>query len=102
MGIAVLSGVVDSLDATSRSANHVQPAKWESHTPGTVTPVGPPDATVPSRYIACVSRQESASKLRTIFSSLGFLGSSIEVVAGENVKSVEQADVVLLWYGFDV
>ena len=102
MGIAILSGVIDSLDATSRLTNQAQPPKWESHTPGTVTPVGPPDATVPSRYIACVSRQESASKLRTIFGSLGFLGSGIEVVADENVKSVEQADVILLWYSFDV
>jgi len=97
MGIAVLSGVIESLDATSRlTTNGDQPAKWESHTPGTVTPVGPPDATVPSRYIACVSREESATKLRNIFGSLGFLGSGIAVVAGENVGSAQQADVILL------
>ncbi|RDB24268.1 Pyrroline-5-carboxylate reductase [Hypsizygus marmoreus] len=96
MGIAILSGVVDSLDTTSRLAKNSGVAKWESHTPGTLTPIGPPDATVPSRYIACVSRSESATKLRTIFGGLGALGSTIEVATGQNVKSVAQADVVLL------
>ncbi|KAG6821065.1 hypothetical protein H0H93_007224 [Arthromyces matolae] len=95
MGIAVLSGVIDSLDLTSKllKDSHL---KWESHTPGTLTPTGPPDSTVPSRYIACVNRTETASKLRNIFGSLGALGSSVEVVAGQNVPSVQKADVVLL------
>ncbi|KAG6865023.1 hypothetical protein C0991_005569 [Blastosporella zonata] len=95
MGIAVLSGVVDSLDITSKLANQSQ-LKWESHTPGTLTPIGTPDATVPSRYIACVNRFETATKLQKVFGSLGPLGSTIEVVAGHNVPSVQQADVILL------
>lgn len=97
MGIAVLSGIVASLDSTLASAQKVHP-KWESHTPGTTTPTGPPDASVPSRFIACVSREESASKLRTIFGSLGALGQTVEVVASQNLEAVQQADVVLLWY----
>lgn len=96
MGIAVLSGVIQSLDKTSRLMDGTQPAKWESHTPGTVTPVSPLDATAPSRYIACVSRQESVAKLRTIFEGLGTLGAGVEVVASKNIKSVEEAHVVLL------
>jgi len=95
MGIAIISGVVDSLDP-SRLTRDLQAAKWESHTPGTVTPEGSFDDTIPSRYIACVSREQSAIKLRGIFGALGPSGSNIEVVAGQNVKSVEQADVVLL------
>ncbi|KAG6881384.1 hypothetical protein C0992_001198 [Termitomyces sp. T32_za158] len=95
MGIAVLSGVVDSLDITSKFTKTNQ-LKWESHTPGTLTPTGPPDATIPSRYIACVNRAETVLKLQNIFSGLGSLGSSIEVVAGQNVPSVQQANVVLL------
>ncbi|KAG5728305.1 Pyrroline-5-carboxylate reductase [Termitomyces sp. T112] len=95
MGIAILSGVVDSLDITSKLAKPSQ-SKWESHTPGTLTPTGPPDATIPARYIACVSRNESALKLQKIFGALGALGSGIEVVAGQNVSSAQQADVVLL------
>jgi pyrroline-5-carboxylate reductase len=100
MGIAVLSGVVESLDPSSRFQRDFQAAKWESHTPGTVTPVGISDASLPARFIACVSREESAKKLETIFSGLGALGASIEVVAGQNVKSAKQADVVLLWCVF--
>jgi pyrroline-5-carboxylate reductase len=95
MGIAVVSGVIASLDSTLVRPIH---PKWESHTPGTTTPIGPPDASVPTRFIACVSREESASKLRTIFTSLGALGKAVEVVASQNLKAVQQADVVLLWY----
>jgi pyrroline-5-carboxylate reductase len=94
MGIAVLSGVIASLD--SPLARTIHP-KWESHTPGTTTPIGPPDASLPTRFIACVSREESAGKLRTIFGSLGALGETVEVVASQNLKAVKQADVVLLW-----
>jgi pyrroline-5-carboxylate reductase len=99
MGIAVLSGIVDSLDSSSRFQRDFQAAKWESHTPGTLTPVGTPDASLPSRFIACVSRDESVTKLQATFGGLGSLGASIEVVARQNVKSAKQADVVLLWYG---
>lgn len=101
MGVAVLSGVVDSLQSVARN----QPAhpKWETHTPGTLTPVDTPtalhalDASLPSRYIACVSRQESAAKLRVTFSALGGLGETVEVRANDNVAAVREADVVLLW-----
>ena len=98
MGIAVLSGVVHSLDSSSRFQRDFQVAKWESHTPGTLTPVGTPDASLPACFIACVSRAESVTKLQAIFHELGSLGANIEVVAGRNVNSARQADVVLLWY----
>lgn len=95
MGIAILSGVVDSLDVHSRvpAALH----KWESHTPGTMTPVGSPDASTPTRFIACVSQTKSAAKLRTVFDGLGSMGKSIEVLASQNLDAVKQSDVVLLW-----
>ncbi|KAF9566301.1 pyrroline-5-carboxylate reductase [Agrocybe pediades] len=95
MGIAVLSGVIDSLDPVSTlSKSSNQPLKWESHTPGTLTPVV--DASVPSRFIACVSREESAKKLRKVFSDLGPLGSTVEVLASKNLEAVQSADVVIL------
>jgi pyrroline-5-carboxylate reductase len=98
MGIAILSGVVASLDTVSRLVDGFeQPKKWESHTPGTVTPVNVSDATVPTRFIACVSRNESARKLSATFGGLGALGSSIEVVPSQNLASVQQADVIILW-----
>ena len=97
MGIAVLSGVIASLDSASVPA-YTGP-KWESHTPGTVTPAlgGSDDDDLPSRFIACVSREESAKRLRGLFFSLGGLGPSVEVFVGNNVQAVQQSDVVLLW-----
>ncbi len=97
MGIAVLSGVVDSLDVPSRVAEGSAQNKWESHTPGTLTPTGTPDASTPTRFIACVSREGSASKLRSTFDLLGPLGKSIQVLASQNVQAAKQSDVILLW-----
>ncbi|KAJ6630622.1 pyrroline-5-carboxylate reductase [Mycena sp. CBHHK59/15] len=95
MGIAILSGVIDSLDSSNSRTGRAA-SKWESHTPGTLTPVGPPDASVPDRFIACVGREESANKLRSIFGALGALGAGVEVVASRNLEAVQKADVVLL------
>ncbi|THU86439.1 pyrroline-5-carboxylate reductase [Dendrothele bispora CBS 962.96] len=95
MGIAVLSGVIDSLDVGSRITSNGR-EKWESHTPGTVTPTDSSDASLPNRFLACVSREESARKLRSVFENLGSLGQTVEVYAGQNVHAAKQADVVLL------
>lgn len=96
MGVAVLSGVLASLD--TKTSQPSDAAKWESHTPGTLTPTGPPstDESLPSRFIACVSREESAKRLQQTFFSLGSLGPSVEVWAGQNVRAVREADVILL------
>jgi len=98
MGVAVTAGVLASLD--SRSPLHGlgsgQP-KWESHTPGTSTPtnIADDDPTLPSRFIACVKREESARRLREKFRAL-VGGEAIEVTVGKNVAAVQQSDVVLL------
>ncbi|KAH7924580.1 putative delta 1-pyrroline-5-carboxylate reductase [Leucogyrophana mollusca] len=94
MGIAILSGVIQSLQ--SRDISHSIP-KWESHTPGTSTPtVDTPDPSLPSQFIASVTRQESALKLQHTFGSLGGLGASVQIVIGGNLAAAQQADVVLL------
>lgn len=109
MGVAVLSGTVASLETLANypfsngGSSPIHPQrkssvpKWESHTPGTSTPVGAPDASLPSRFIACVSREESAKHLHAIFHGKGGLSEDVEIVAGQNLASVQQADVVLLW-----
>lgn len=97
MGVAVLAGVVDSLDVPSRMAHTLANNKWESHTPGTLTPTEAPDSSTPTRFIACVSRETTAIKLRSTFNSLGSLAQTIHVVASQNLASVQQSDVVLLW-----
>jgi pyrroline-5-carboxylate reductase len=96
MGVAILSGVFDSLNSSSKPQQNGV-SKWESHTPGTLSPTGPPDATVPSRFLACVRREETAEKLRRTFGAMGELGQSVEVLAGENIQGVAHADVVILW-----
>ncbi|EAU88098.1 pyrroline-5-carboxylate reductase [Coprinopsis cinerea okayama7 len=99
MGIAVLSGVIASLDSAKgvSQANGVKPQKWEIHTPGTVTPTAEtPDPTIPKKFIACVNRESSAKKLAETFSALGPRGQSVEVVAKQNLESVQRSDVVLL------
>ena len=103
MGIAITSGVLASLHSQSHQSplhglKSSQP-KWESHTPGTSTPTiaEGDDPTLPSRFIACVQREESAGRLREKFRAvLG--GGAIEVTVGENVWALQQSDVVLLWY----
>lgn len=99
MGIAIISGVLASLD--SQSPLHRLGSgfpKWESHTPGTSTPtnVTEGDPTLPSRFIACVKREESAKRLRGTFRSF-VGGEAIEVTVGQNIAAVQQSDVVLLW-----
>jgi pyrroline-5-carboxylate reductase len=100
MGVAVLSGVIASLESSAADGAPHAAAKWESHTPGTVTPaVAYFDESQPSRFIACVSQQESAARLRGLFIALGGLGPSVEVRVSDNVQAVAEAQVVLLWYG---
>ena len=96
MGVAILSGVIASLEAKHDSALPAH-AKWESHTPGTVTPQTLDDEALPSRFIACVSREETARKLKSAFFAAGTLGRSVEIFQGRNVDAVREASVVLLW-----
>lgn len=98
MGIAVTSGVLASLDSHSPLQPSFPHQKWESHTPGTSTPVNAADVdpSLPSHFIACVKREESVKKLEIIFGALGSLGSTVEITAGDNLNSIKRSDVVLL------
>lgn len=50
------------------------------------------------RFIATVNRVESVRQLKKTFLHLGGLGSSVQVrQADDNVKSVDESDVILLW-----
>jgi pyrroline-5-carboxylate reductase len=91
MGVAILSGVLASFEAESNP--HSSP-KWEYPDSDTViTPIGPPMEAIPSKFIACVSRAESAINLDQLFRGQR----NVEVVAGANVSAIKRADVVLLW-----
>lgn len=98
MGVAILSGVLSSLDSNSSSSI----PKWESHTSGTVTPVAfvEEDPAFPSRFLACVSREVSARQLKPAFTEVNPLGAAVEVCVANNVQAVKQSNVILLWSAF--
>lgn len=94
MGVAIISGVISSLQ--SKQNTHTTP-KWESHTPGTCTPTtDSPDPSLPSFFVATVTSLDSAQKLTHTFGLLGGLGNSVKIIVGENLGAVQQADVVVL------
>lgn len=94
MGVAILSGVLASMDAKD---SFVPQVKWESHTSGTVTPQSLEDESLPSRFLACVAREETGRRLNTTFLGVGGRRRTVEVIVGRNVEAVREASVVLLW-----
>ncbi|GAB1517901.1 hypothetical protein RhiTH_000956 [Rhizoctonia solani] len=70
--------------------------------PGTMTPNVNvdelPDASIPSRFLACVNRAESAKRLKATFrSTVGLMAAEqIEIMWGENLRAVQESNVVLL------
>jgi len=98
MGVAITSGILASLEA--RSANG--PAGPTPSKSGTSTPVPSymlyaADSALPSRFIACVRRSESAKKLRRLFATdFAERGENIEIVSGGNVAAAKECDVLLL------
>ncbi|OIW33503.1 pyrroline-5-carboxylate reductase [Coniochaeta ligniaria NRRL 30616] len=80
MGISILSGILTSLQELSES--------------GTSTPFSNEEtpSRLPSRFIACVRRPESAEK---VASALGHFP-ALKIVQNENVPSAQQSEVVLL------
>ncbi|KAL8946494.1 MAG: hypothetical protein Q9222_007120 [Ikaeria aurantiellina] len=91
LGIAILSGILNSLS----SLNSASPSPSPS---GTATPtIAQEDADlpprVPSRFIACVTRDASAKRVKTALSShLGVL----QILQNQNLKGVQLADIILL------
>jgi pyrroline-5-carboxylate reductase len=93
MGVAILSGVIESL----KTPNDAQPS---SSVPQTPTAESDPDVdaptedSIPNRFVTCVSRPESARKLKKRWSELG--REDIEVRVSDNVRGVAECDVILL------
>lgn len=95
MGVAILSGVLSSLDTDSS----LPTPKWESHTSGTATPVAlvEEDPALPTRFLACVSREVTAKGLKSAFTEVSHLGAAVEIFVADNIRAVKQSDVVILW-----
>jgi pyrroline-5-carboxylate reductase len=102
MGIAILSGVLGSLEsrlATYPDGRHTprEPASGIS-TPTASLFLDAPEETLPSRFIATVGREETARKLRKTFASIGQLGQNVVVRAstGVNVATAKESDVIVI------
>ncbi|KAF8328917.1 pyrroline-5-carboxylate reductase [Cantharellus anzutake] len=100
MGIAITSGLISSLE--TRWNSPVQTFGDHPPSSGTSTPVpsymmGVSEDALPSKFLATVSRKESAKKLRKLFSeSFGELANLVDIFVGENVAAVRDSDVVLV------
>ena len=100
MGIAIISGVLTSLDSRQASSSKL-PNGFEPPS-GVSTPTGSmfldaPEEALPSRFIATVGREETGRKLRKALGEVKG-GTAVEVHAGEgNVRAVREADVILVW-----
>ena len=84
LGIAILSGILSSLSSVGT------PARSSS---GTSTPLEDLPPRTPSRFIACITRPQSAKRVR---SELSHLTDSLTILQNENVRGAREADVVLL------
>lgn len=87
MGIAIVSGVLDSLAHPQENGTSTKES-----TPSSSMTLDASADSVPNKFIACVQREESVRKLRKLWKEQ----TGLEVLAGENVAAVSQADVILL------
>ncbi|KAF2965826.1 hypothetical protein GQX73_g7736 [Xylaria multiplex] len=85
MGIAILSGILSSLQEMS--------GPRPLQTSGNSTPRDDVPSRLPSRFIACVRCPESAKRVKQ---ALWAHSASVKVVQKDNVASVMKAEVVLL------
>ncbi|KAL8960064.1 MAG: hypothetical protein Q9193_003172 [Seirophora villosa] len=88
LGIAILSGILNSLGSHA-SGSSPSP-------PDTATTTAQPDdlpSRVPSRFIACVTRDASAKRVKSALSSHL---SAVTILQNENLKGVQEADVIIL------
>ncbi|KAL8677522.1 MAG: hypothetical protein Q9186_006064 [Xanthomendoza sp. 1 TL-2023] len=91
LGIAILSGILTSL--SSLDSSDPSPSPSGTNTPAAQREDENPPPQVPSRFIACVTRDASAKRVKTALSAHL---SSVEVFKNENLKGVQQADVIVL------
>jgi pyrroline-5-carboxylate reductase len=106
MGVAILSGVLKSLEARlSLPLNPDADGDRREPPSGISTPTASqfldaPDSVLPSRFITTVGREETIRKLKKVFKDMGRLGEAVEVRGGGgvNVQAVQEADVILVWY----
>lgn len=93
LGIAILSGILSSISHHPSTAP--SPAYPDSGTATPTTESSPTPPRTPSRFIGCVRRPESAKRIRNAVSAFS-ASEHVTILQNDNVKGVEQADVVIL------
>lgn len=100
LGIAILSGILDSISHHPNQSAAPSPAYPDS---GTATPTNTKEPTAlsglfqtPNKFIACVRRPESAKRIRQAISQFPTVMDSVTVLQNDNLKGVQAADVVIL------
>lgn len=89
MGIAILSGILSSLYEL-QTPKHSFLLQSQS---GTSTPAEETPSRLPSRFIACVRRPESAKKVKQAL--IAHL-KAVKIVQNDNVNACTEGDVILL------
>ncbi|KAK3177019.1 Pyrroline-5-carboxylate reductase [Lepraria neglecta] len=84
LGIAILSGILSSLSSLKTPARS---------TSGTTTPSEDLPPRTPSLFITCITRPQSAKRIKA---ELSHLTDALSILQNENVRGVREADVVLL------
>ena len=85
LGSAIVSGVLESSETLSR-----QPTAFD--TPTSSILIEPNGSSAPARFIACVSRDESARRLQRTYSE----EPRVDVRVRGNVQATHDADVIVL------
>lgn len=102
MGLAVLDGVLDSLESRDLRVSSMgaegSKRKYEQHAEGTVTPINVPEDYLPSKFFACVNRKERVEDLQKTFLEKGGRRGEVKVLAKQNIHAVRESDVILLGY----
>lgn len=102
MGVAILSGVLQSLEerlSTYPNGRNTpgEPASGIS-TPKASLFLDAPEETLPKRFVATVGREETARKLAKTFAGINSLGENVNIRfgAGANVSAVKDSDVIII------
>ncbi|TAQ87513.1 hypothetical protein B7494_g4148 [Chlorociboria aeruginascens] len=95
MGIAILSGILSSLQEinTPLKTPTTPFLQISTSVSGSSTPAEELPTRLPSKFIACVRRPESARKVKQALSPYG---APLKIVQNDNVAACQEADVVLL------
>ncbi|KAK0646656.1 pyrroline-5-carboxylate reductase dimerization-domain-containing protein [Cercophora newfieldiana] len=92
MGIAILSGILTSLQDLKSTISPLASASPS----GTSTPAEELPSRLPSRFIACVRRPESAKKVKAALAPYTSSPSSLTILQNDNVSAATKADVIIL------